>query len=676
MTDHTPQHDDALVTAYALGELDPQSDDYQSIAAKAADDAALHDQIEQIAALGDRLTQSYAQAAGPGLDDAALAAVVDSATAPIARIRPRPTLTRRLLPYAGVAACAALATAGALLAIQSAGVAPSNQTQTTPNDRLAPGDTAVATLDPDDRNDDAQPTLPIAPKPLTPAQQLAAKLDAPLDIDIEKATLSAFFDLIRDETETNFVVNWPALELVGIDRDSPLTMQFKNVPARAAIDLALQQVSADAFDDDKAGLRITEHFVEVSTRRDLKTDVETRVYDMDDLLTKGTVLARLKHQLAERLALAKPTPGGSLFGDDSGSGLFADSDGFEPLAPLSVEGVPNADPASKLNTPGDSLYGRGLPRVDIPDFTTVPGFDLNDSLSGTNSGGSTGGSGGSLFGDSDDRDADYDYAEDLPSRQEIVDQYVELIQSTVGDPDEWLDEESTLTEIAGRFVIKTTPENHEQIDRLLGILRPEKKVEAEQDEVLDGVADALIADIELGMLAVEQRRELRAIERERRERFADLTDNPFKLVANEPLSTFSVDVDTASYTYSRRSILTEDTLPNPDAVRIEEWINYFDYGYAAPTVDLDRLDSGRLTTAALQRIEADDASFVPFATDVEVVASPWTEGNQLVRVGLKAMEVDRSNRPPAHLVFLLDVSGSMDRDDKLGLVKKGMPMLL
>jgi len=193
----------------------------------------------------------------------------------------------------------------------------------------------------------------------------------------------------------------------------------------------------------------------------------------------------------------------------------------------------------------------------------------------------------------------------------------------------------------------------------------------------------MLKDIEDGLIDIRQREENREIQRHNRElerrwreRFASITDNPFKTVGHDPLSTFSVDVDTASYSYARSSLLDSNQLPTPDAVRIEEWINYFDYGYTAPAVDLTKLDSGRLTTAALERIEAEDGSFVPFATDVEVADCPWTEGNKLVRIGLKAMEVAVDQRPPAHLVFLLDVSGSMNSPNKLGLVKEGLPLLL
>ncbi|MBN2474291.1 MAG: von Willebrand factor type A domain-containing protein [Pirellulales bacterium] len=131
-----------------------------------------------------------------------------------------------------------------------------------------------------------------------------------------------------------------------------------------------------------------------------------------------------------------------------------------------------------------------------------------------------------------------------------------------------------------------------------------------------------------------------------------LVENPFRLVKDHPLSTFSIDVDTASYANVRRFLLGEGRLPPPDAVRIEELVNYFKYDYAGPEDD------------------------VPFAAHIEAAACPWTEGHRLVRVGLKGKEVGNEERPESNLVFLLDVSGSMNSPDKLPLLKAGMKLLV
>jgi secreted protein with Ig-like and vWFA domain/anti-sigma factor RsiW len=127
-------------------------------------------------------------------------------------------------------------------------------------------------------------------------------------------------------------------------------------------------------------------------------------------------------------------------------------------------------------------------------------------------------------------------------------------------------------------------------------------------------------------------------------------DNPFLGVAQEPLSTFSLDVDTASYSNLRR-FLAQGVLPPRDAVRSEELVNYFPYHYEPPT---------------------DGA---PFAIRAEVAPCPWAPGHQLACIGLKAREFSAAARPPANLVFLVDVSGSMAPANRLPLIKTGLSLL-
>jgi Ca-activated chloride channel family protein len=135
------------------------------------------------------------------------------------------------------------------------------------------------------------------------------------------------------------------------------------------------------------------------------------------------------------------------------------------------------------------------------------------------------------------------------------------------------------------------------------------------------------------------------------ESYAKLNDNSFRRVTDEALSTFSIDVDTASYANVRR-MLNEGQLPPPDAVRIEEMVNYFSYNYPAP------------------------AGETPFSANVEIASAPWAPKHRLVRIGLKGREIAPQKRPASNLVFLLDVSGSMDQANKLPLVKKGMHLLV
>jgi len=135
------------------------------------------------------------------------------------------------------------------------------------------------------------------------------------------------------------------------------------------------------------------------------------------------------------------------------------------------------------------------------------------------------------------------------------------------------------------------------------------------------------------------------------EQYDPIVENPFRSALREPLSTFSIDVDTASYANVRR-FLRQGSLPPADAVRIEEMVNYFRYRYPQP--------------------EGND----PFSLNLEVAQCPWSDGHRLVRIGLKGREIDRKQRGPSNLVFLLDVSGSMAEPDKLSLVQQAMKMLV
>lgn len=134
--------------------------------------------------------------------------------------------------------------------------------------------------------------------------------------------------------------------------------------------------------------------------------------------------------------------------------------------------------------------------------------------------------------------------------------------------------------------------------------------------------------------------------------FSKFTESPLKIVKNEPVSTFSIDVDTAAYSYVRRA-LTDGWVPEPDAVRIEELINYFSYDYPAAT----------------------DAA-TPFKPTVSVYPTPWNGKTQIVQIGIKGYVPPVTEDKPSNLVFLLDTSGSMDEPDKLPLLKRAFGLLV
>lgn len=135
------------------------------------------------------------------------------------------------------------------------------------------------------------------------------------------------------------------------------------------------------------------------------------------------------------------------------------------------------------------------------------------------------------------------------------------------------------------------------------------------------------------------------------EEYNPLVENPFTSPQVSPLSTFSIDVDNASYTNIRRFINNGEKVPQ-DAVRIEEMINFFKYQYAAPKDDK------------------------PFATQTEYSDAPWNKAHKLLRIALKAKDIPTNELPPSNIVFLLDVSGSMNEPNKLPLLKSSMKVLV
>jgi len=140
-----------------------------------------------------------------------------------------------------------------------------------------------------------------------------------------------------------------------------------------------------------------------------------------------------------------------------------------------------------------------------------------------------------------------------------------------------------------------------------------------------------------------------------REQYETLPENEIKLVASDPVSTFSIDVDTGAYANVRR-FLNRGQLPPHGAVRVEELINYFPYQYALPTPV-----NGKLP---------------PFGVTTEIAPSPWNAHTKLIRIGIKASDTAVENLPPANLVFLVDVSGSMNRPAGLPLVKSTLKLLV
>lgn len=136
-----------------------------------------------------------------------------------------------------------------------------------------------------------------------------------------------------------------------------------------------------------------------------------------------------------------------------------------------------------------------------------------------------------------------------------------------------------------------------------------------------------------------------------REQYQHFDESGIFLAKEQPVSTFSIDVDTGSYSNVRR-MLNDGYLPPHDAVRLEEFVNYFNYDYQGP-----------------------ESSNQPFAVNTEVFSAPWNSNAYLMQISIKGFEPEQEELPPSNLVYLIDVSGSMNSEDKLGLVKKSLKLL-
>lgn len=212
-------------------------------------------------------------------------------------------------------------------------------------------------------------------------------------------------------------------------------------------------------------------------------------------------------------------------------------------------------------------------------------------------------------------------------------------------------------------------------DRESQVVESRKKLYSEQNQAgKPARKDADFALLELsrareserlrpGAIPLEQLQQLeRASEAEVRQRrlqedpagaeaYQPIFENSFVSPAKEPQSTFSIDVDSASYANMRRFLMSGQ-VPPPDAIRIEELVNYFSYQYPIP-------QDGK-----------------PFSVNADIAACPWNPGHHLVRIGLKGKEIAKDQRPPSSLVFLVDVSGSMSAENKLPLVKSSLKTLV
>ncbi len=220
-------------------------------------------------------------------------------------------------------------------------------------------------------------------------REAAQKLEQVVPVQFEANPLEAVIGFLRTTTGVNIFVNWPALNIEGIEEDMPITLELADVSARVALEKVLQLANSAGGAVSPATYSIVDGVVEINTQAELNRTTEARVYDIRDLL------------------------------------------------------------------------------VQVPNFTDAPAFELSEALSGGGGGG--GGGGTSIFGDTDEDDVDED-----ERREELIEQITLIIRDSVGRPEEWDNLESTVQELNGNLIIKTTSGNHREIVGVLGDLREQR----------------------------------------------------------------------------------------------------------------------------------------------------------------------------------------------------------
>ncbi|XAL98593.1 hypothetical protein OT109_13510 [Phycisphaeraceae bacterium D3-23] len=279
---------------------------------------------------------------------------------------------------------------------------------------------------------------------LSPREQMALALDAPVSVDYRNTPLEEVFADLREKSGINLTVDWLALEVPGIDPFTGVTLRLDDVPARTVLDYTLQLVSGNVFEDDKAGYRVGDELLEVTTLAELKSQTEVRVYDISAALgPTESLLAQFESRLV-RMARANRRSGGG------GGGLFADDSDHLSFGIAPPVGTPaTAAPTDRLNHRPRGTHaatGPALPAAPATPRLAEAHPEPRINSGGSNAPGSTGGGGGGggLFGDDSN-----DFDEEAYVRDELVEEVIDMIYGTVGEYDEWLDDDSTVFEQGG-----------------------------------------------------------------------------------------------------------------------------------------------------------------------------------------------------------------------------------
>ena len=240
-------------------------------------------------------------------------------------------------------------------------------------------------------------------------------------------------------------------------------------------------------------------------------------------------------------------------------------------------------------------------------------------------------------------------------RRKSIDRQIDPVQQRLDDAQQFLDQGED-----EKSKFDDEPEPKEALQGYLAQL--EKRIADNQELIRESMEQYVTHEAEAEKINAtarkieEARRRLSFLKDEMQkanaEQYLPIVENPFVTATGaKALSTFSIDVDTASYANMRRFI-EQGQLPPPNAVRLEELINYFDYQYDQPDGD------------------------VPFSTSLELAGCPWNDNHRLLRIGLQGKDVHVAERPATNVVFLIDVSGSMQNQNKLPLLKRGFQMMV
>jgi Ca-activated chloride channel homolog len=465
-----------------------------------------------------------------------------------------------------------------------------------------------------------------------------------MPMDFNQMPLVEVIRYLREATGTGIQVKWNTLMPIGISRDTLVTVKHR----QGTFAQALQVLLADLGDEVPLNYTVEEGVIKISTQDDLASNMVTRVYDIQDLI--GGKLPDFVGPMVD-VSGAPDSPSSSV-----GGGFLAESDGDSGwyYGRTSVSGPVTKSLGSLGYVDPRSSEGREIRRglrVDTLESET-PWQVLQEYPE--------------------------EWTELTRQRREFVkrDPYVSEedrqaylgLMRNVGQVDfrEVRFEEAIryLGEVAGADINVKWPELADvglTRDTPITLLLPDQTFEQTLQILLTDRANSRLAyRVVSGVVIVSTAADLpepkpivRAKPVWNREAYDYVVDNPFRDVGDHPLSTFSIDVDTASYSNTRR-MLTDGQLPPAGAVRIEEMVNYFNYDYLPPS-------------------EEDPH---PFKAYVSVANCPWNAQHALMRVALKGLEIEPEERPAGNYVFLLDVSGSMQPENKLPLVKRAMIRLL